>query len=266
MNFIQNRASLGLHRIFRIIDMNGNIIGISLRFIHWELSPLRNSILQTVLNTLYNNNSNSMDSMSCILKNNSILVIGPPCCGKSSLLRSIAYILSDTIPNIPIYNKEVLVIDTSGDLNVMLASMASCGNARVISVTDSSASNDKILQSQWNIDLINMINNYKPDILLIDDLNTLNQVVAVKDAILKCIAVIAVISSDSISSVILNEIFYPLLGALQLKPALLDIHHSHYGLVRTAPSLFGKAFLLRFVNDMTLHTYCSIFHLYCLYL
>eukprot|EP01041_Mallomonas_annulata_P007461 gene7461-15266_t len=103
----------GLHRLSKRIDIEGNIIGISLRYGHTTVSSEWKDTVKNILLKILNGTSTYNES-SNESSNESLLIVGPPNSGKTSLLREFSYQLSKEKPIG--FDLEVLVIDTSNDI------------------------------------------------------------------------------------------------------------------------------------------------------
>jgi len=180
----KNRAGIRktLHRVSCIRNQEGKIIGLTYRIGRVTFGNV--NIIRDVLKL-----------------NTSILIIGRPGAGKTTIIREIARILSNEI------SKRVIIVDTSNEIagnddtpNKVV------GNSRRMPV-----SNSEILGKI----MIEAVENHMPETLIIDEISNENQVMAARTISERGIQLIATVHGTSLENLIKNPILADLVGGVE---------------------------------------------------
>ena len=130
----------------------------------------------------------------------SILILGKPGVGKTTIIREITKILADDM------EKRVIVIDTSneiaGDNDIPHAGI---GRARRMQVPETE------LQHQI---MIEAVENHMPQVIIIDEISTELEVLATRTIVEKGVQLIGTTHGDSLGSLIRNPVLNDLIGGI----------------------------------------------------
>eukprot|EP00798_Chlamydomonas_sp_ICE-L_P003319 gene3319-13348_t len=142
-----------------------------------------------------------MDILSSMCdKNSSLLVLGPPGAGKTTLLRDISRQLAD------VCGKSVIVIDKSNEIGGEGETPHPCiGGARRFTVP---------LREQQHDPMIEAVQNHSPQVLVVDEIRTANEVAAVNDIALRGVLMVGSAHGTTLTSLLKNEVLAPLVGGV----------------------------------------------------
>lgn len=180
-----NRAGIErtLHRISGIRNREGHIVGITCRVGRAVFGTIQ--IIQDVLET-----------------GKSILLLGRPGVGKTTLLREVARVVADQ------FDKRVIVVDTSneiaGDGDVPHPAI---GRARRMQVPKG------VLQADV---LIEAVENHMPEVIVIDEIGTSQEAEAARTIAERGVQLVATAHGNTLDNLILNPTLADLVGGIQV--------------------------------------------------
>ena len=124
------------------------------------------------------------------------LIVSPPGCGKTTLIRDIIRQISNGIPSLNFKGKNVALIDERGEIASVYEGVPSLdvGIRTDIMSNVNKASGMKM-----------MIRSMAPDIVATDEIGKKEDIIAIKEAILSGVKVIFTMHGDSIKSILKNE-------------------------------------------------------------
>ena len=124
------------------------------------------------------------------------LIVSPPGCGKTTLIRDIIRQISNGIPSLNFKGKNVALIDERGEIASVYEGIPSLdvGIRTDIMSNVNKASGMKM-----------MIRSMAPDIIATDEIGKKEDIIAIKEAILSGVKVIFTMHGDSIKSILKNE-------------------------------------------------------------
>lgn len=124
------------------------------------------------------------------------LIVSPPGCGKTTLIRDIVRQISNGIPALNFRGKNVALIDERGEIASVYEGVASL---------DVGVRTDIMSNANKASGMKMMIRSMAPDIIATDEIGKKEDVIAIKEAILSGVKVIFTMHGDSIKSVLKNE-------------------------------------------------------------
>ncbi|KAG8076771.1 hypothetical protein GUJ93_ZPchr0006g42899 [Zizania palustris] len=224
-----NRAGISrtLHRISAIRNRKGAIIGLTCRV--GRAVPGSANLLQDL-----------------VKDGGSLLLIGPPGVGKTTVIREIARMLADD------YKKRVMIVDTSneigGDGDIPHPGI---GNARRLQVPN---------QEMQHKVLIEAVENHMPQAIVIDEIGTKLEATAASTIAQRGIQLVATAHGITIENLIMNPSLDMLVGGVQ-SVTLGDEEASRRGVQKTVlerkgPSTFTCA--AEIVSKTELRVHCSL--------
>ena len=179
-----NRAGIPrtLHRISAIRNRHGKIVGLTCR----------------VGRAIYGAANIIMDYIKL---NKSVLFLGKPGVGKTTILREVARVLNDEM------KKRVVIVDTSneigGDGDIPHASI---GRSRRMQVPSP--------ELQHKI-MIEAVENHMPEVIIIDEMGTLEEAYAARTIAERGVQLIATAHGNTLENIIMNPTLSDLIGGIQ---------------------------------------------------
>ncbi|XP_060209289.1 protein SEEDLING PLASTID DEVELOPMENT 1 isoform X1 [Lycium barbarum] len=209
---VDNRAGISrtLHRISAIRNRKGQIIGLTCR-VGRAISGSANSLRDLVK------------------EGASLLLIGPPGVGKTTIIRDIARMLAND------YGKRVMIVDTSneigGDGDIPHAGI---GNARRMQVPHTDMQHKVLIEA---------VENHMPQVIVIDEIGTKLEAMAASTIAQRGIQLVATAHGVTIDNLVMNPALEMLVGGVQ-SVTLGDEEASRRGvqksvLERKGPSSFS---------------------------
>jgi stage III sporulation protein SpoIIIAA len=179
-----NRAGIErtLHRISCIRNREGIIIGLTCRIGRCIVGSI--GIIRDLLDS-----------------NNSLLILGKPGVGKTTLIREISRVLSDEA------EKRVVIIDTAneiaGDSDIPHAGI---GRARRMQVSK--------FENQHNV-MIEAVENHMPEVIIVDEIGTELEALAARTIAERGVQLVGTAHGNSLESLIKNPTLSDLIGGIQ---------------------------------------------------
>jgi len=179
-----NRAGIErtLHRISCIRNREGIIIGLTCRIGRCIVGSI--GIIRDLLDS-----------------NNSLLILGKPGVGKTTLIREISRVLSDEV------EKRVVIIDTAneiaGDSDIPHAGI---GRARRMQVSR--------FENQHNV-MIEAVENHMPEVIIVDEIGTELEALAARTIAERGVKLVGTAHGNSLESLIKNPTLTDLIGGIQ---------------------------------------------------
>lgn len=223
---VDNRAGISrtLHRISAIRNRKGTIIGLTCRVGRAISGSAK--LLQDLI----------QDGAS-------LLLIGPPGVGKTTIIREIARMLAND------YKKRVMIVDTSneigGDGDIPHAGI---GNARRMQVPNSDMQHKVLIEA---------VENHMPQVIVIDEIGTKLEAMAASTIAQRGIQLVATAHGITIENLIMNPSLEMLVGGIQ-SVTLGDEEASRRGVQKTVlerkgPSTFSSGVEIVSKTELRIH-------------
>ena len=181
---ITNRAIIegSLHRVSGIRDTHGAFVGLTIRPGNGDaLCDQGRSVLYEILDT------------------ESLLIVGPPGSGKTTMLREAARILSET--------NRVIVVDSSGEIGGDGTVPHAClGDSRRMRVPPSKNQADVMLEA---------VRNHAPHIVIIDELGGAEDALACRTIAERGVRIVATVHGNDLVSIIKNPAMCDIVGGVE---------------------------------------------------
>lgn len=221
-----NRAGIArtLHRISAIRNRGGKIIGLTCRVGRAVYGTI--SIIRDVAET-----------------GKSILLLGRPGVGKTTMLREVARVLNDEL------NKRVVIVDTSneiaGDGDIPHPGI---GRARRMQVQS--------YDTQHNV-MIEAVENHMPEVVVVDEIGTEAEAYAARTIAERGVQLIATAHGNTLENLLLNPTLSDLVGGIQAV-TLGDEEARRRGtqktvLERKAPPTFDVVIEIQEIDHFVIH-------------
>ncbi|KAL4531564.1 hypothetical protein Ndes2526B_g04327 [Nannochloris sp. 'desiccata'] len=210
-----NRAGIPgtLHRISAIRGRKHEVLGLTYRIgrhlegigdlVHDLLAHVSRGTgnITTTIATDYSFNDITAAAASTAATTPSLLLLGPPGVGKSTLLRDVARILANT------FSKRVVVVDTSNEIAGEGSIPHACiGKARRMMVPHRDRQHEVMKEA---------VQNHNPDVVIIDEIADHYEVAAAKTIAQRGVALVGTAHGTSLDSILKNPELNPLVGGIQ---------------------------------------------------
>lgn len=221
-----NRIGLSrtLHRISAIKNRVGKIVGLTYRIgrhIPGVAQMIRDCVASVGAQKAIQKEGEPFGTPS---KPASMLLMGPPGTGKTTLLRDVSRFLSSEV------QKRVMVIDTSNEIGGDGDSAHVCiGDARRMQVPSR--------ESQFSV-MLEAVQNHTPEIIIIDEIGTSKEVESARTISQRGVSLVATAHGLNLSSLLKNPTLLPLVGGVH--PVIVSDR-----LAQSQPGRFQKSRLER---------------------
>jgi len=179
-----NRAIIegSLHRVSGMRDMHGACVGLTIRpGVEDGICDQGRSVLHEILDT------------------ESLLIVGPPGSGKTTMIREAARILSTT--------NRVIVIDPSGEIGGDGTVSHSClGDSRRMRVPPCKTQADVMLEA---------VRNHAPHVIIIDELGGSEDALACRTIAERGVRIVATVHGNDLTSIVKNPAMCDIVGGIE---------------------------------------------------
>ncbi len=192
---IQNDINNGF-----VVIKGGHRIGISgeVVYVDGKIKNIKNicSLNIRIARQVYGCADSILPSIIYMNKLINTLIVSPPGCGKTTLLRDIIRQVSNGIPSLNFSGKNVALIDERGEI-----ASAYDGNPSL----DVGVRTDVMSNIEKSQGMKMMIRSMSPDVIATDEIGKKEDILAIKDAVLCGVNVIFTMHGDSVSSISKNS-------------------------------------------------------------
>ena len=185
-----NRAGIErtLHRISGICNRRGSVVGLTCR------------VGRAVYGTI--------DVIEDIIRTGkSILMLGRPGVGKTTMLREVARVLAEGKPNDDVPNRRVVIVDTSneigGDGDIAHPAV---GRARRMQVAQPSLQHEVMIEA---------VENHNPEVIVIDEIGRELEAAAARTIAERGVQLIGTAHGNTLDNILLNPTLSDLVGGIE---------------------------------------------------
>lgn len=221
-----NRAGIErtLHRISAIRNRQGRVVGLTCRVGRAVFGTMK--VIEDLIET-----------------GKSVLLLGPPGIGKTTMLREVARVLADN------FKKRVVIVDTSneiaGDGDIPHPGI---GHARRMQVKSPSMQHDVMIEA---------VENHMPEVIVIDEIGTEAEALAARTIAERGVQLVGTAHGNTLENLIQNPTLSDLIGGIQ-SVTLGDEEAKRRGtqksiLERKSPPTFGAVVEIQDRTRVAIH-------------
>ena len=192
---IQNDINNGF-----VIIRGGHRIGVSgeVVYVDGKIKNIKNicSLNIRVAKQIYGCADKVLKSIIQNGKVNNTLIVSPPGCGKTTLIRDIVRQISNGVPSLNFKGKNVSLIDERGEIASVYEGVASL---------DVGVRTDIMSNVTKSTGMKMMIRSMAPDVIATDEIGKKEDIVAIKEAMLSGVSVIVTMHGDSLQDINKNK-------------------------------------------------------------
>ena len=192
---IQNDINNGF-----VIIRGGHRIGVSgeVVYVDGKIKNIKNicSLNIRVAKQVYGCADKVLKSIIQNGKVNNTLIVSPPGCGKTTLIRDIVRQISNGVPSLNFKGKNVSLIDERGEIASVYEGVASL---------DVGVRTDIMSNVTKSTGMKMMIRSMAPDVIATDEIGKKEDIVAIKEAMLSGVSVIVTMHGDSLQDINKNK-------------------------------------------------------------